>query len=82
MIVKRLINNVLNRCINVFVAFFIFSTVLYLCSQFYQFTLFAMSLNEMEPGMEKKLCPTDCRYNNNVYSFILSFVNLCTSFLE
>uniref|UniRef100_A0A1B6C4U7 Oxysterol-binding protein n=1 Tax=Clastoptera arizonana TaxID=38151 RepID=A0A1B6C4U7_9HEMI len=28
---------------------------------FYQFTSFAMSLNEIEPGMEKKLCPTDCR---------------------
>ncbi|XP_043467114.1 oxysterol-binding protein-related protein 2 isoform X1 [Leptopilina heterotoma] len=28
---------------------------------FYQFTTFAMSLNEMVPGMEKYLCPTDSR---------------------
>jgi hypothetical protein len=30
--------------------------------QYYQFTLFAMSLNEMEEGMRSKLCPTDCRW--------------------
>lgn len=30
-------------------------------SNFYQFTTFAMSLNEMVPGMEKYLCPTDSR---------------------
>ena len=29
--------------------------------QYYQFTLFAMSLNEMEEGMKNRLCPTDCR---------------------
>ncbi|XP_014252702.1 oxysterol-binding protein-related protein 1 isoform X2 [Cimex lectularius] len=36
------------------------------CSEFYQFTLFAMSLNELEPGMEKKLCPTDCRLRPDI----------------
>ncbi|CAB0013385.1 unnamed protein product, partial [Nesidiocoris tenuis] len=35
-------------------------------SEYYQFTLFAMSLNEMEPGMEKKLCPTDCRLRPDI----------------
>jgi hypothetical protein len=29
--------------------------------QYYQFTSFAMSLNEMEEGMRNRLCPTDCR---------------------
>ncbi|BES91879.1 Oxysterol-Hypothetical protein protein [Nesidiocoris tenuis] len=35
-------------------------------ADYYQFTLFAMSLNEMEPGMEKKLCPTDCRLRPDI----------------
>uniref|UniRef100_A0A131Z0W0 Oxysterol-binding protein n=1 Tax=Rhipicephalus appendiculatus TaxID=34631 RepID=A0A131Z0W0_RHIAP len=30
-------------------------------AQYYNFTLFAMALNEMEEGMEKELPPTDCR---------------------
>ncbi|KAL1123280.1 hypothetical protein AAG570_002366 [Ranatra chinensis] len=36
------------------------------CSEYYQFTLFAMSLNEIEPGMEKKLCSTDCRLRPDI----------------
>ena len=35
-------------------------------SQFYQFTTFAMSLNEMEPGMENNLCPTDSRFRPDI----------------
>uniref|UniRef100_A0A146KXB4 Oxysterol-binding protein n=3 Tax=Lygus hesperus TaxID=30085 RepID=A0A146KXB4_LYGHE len=35
-------------------------------AEYYQFTLFAMSLNEMEPGMEKKICPTDCRLRPDI----------------
>ncbi|CAH1400192.1 unnamed protein product [Nezara viridula] len=35
-------------------------------SEFYHFSLFAMSLNELEPGMEKKLCPTDCRLRPDI----------------
>ncbi|XP_065284033.1 oxysterol-binding protein-related protein 1-like [Dermacentor albipictus] len=30
-------------------------------AQYYNFTLFAIALNEMEEGMEKELPPTDCR---------------------
>ncbi|XP_075229853.1 oxysterol-binding protein-related protein 2 isoform X1 [Lycorma delicatula] len=36
------------------------------CADFYQFTLFAMSLNEMEPGMEKRLCSTDSRLRPDI----------------
>lgn len=32
--------------------------------QFYQFTLFAMSLNEMKPG--KAICPTDSRLRPDI----------------
>lgn len=39
-----------------------FVSYLFFFFQFYNFTTFAMSLNELEPGMEKKLCPTDCRF--------------------
>ncbi|XP_073993554.1 oxysterol-binding protein-related protein 1 isoform X3 [Rhodnius prolixus] len=35
-------------------------------SEFYQFTVFAMSLNELEPGMEKRLCSTDCRLRPDI----------------
>ncbi|RZF34644.1 hypothetical protein LSTR_LSTR012726 [Laodelphax striatellus] len=35
-------------------------------SDFYHFTLFAMSLNELEDGMEKRLCPTDCRLRPDI----------------
>uniref|UniRef100_A0A1B6J4L6 Oxysterol-binding protein n=2 Tax=Homalodisca liturata TaxID=320908 RepID=A0A1B6J4L6_9HEMI len=35
-------------------------------SEFYQFTFFAMSLNEIEPGMERRLCPTDCRLRPDI----------------
>ncbi|XP_033208969.1 oxysterol-binding protein-related protein 2 isoform X2 [Belonocnema kinseyi] len=35
-------------------------------ADFYQFTAFAMSLNEMEPGMEKNLCPTDSRLRPDI----------------
>ncbi|XP_021913454.1 oxysterol-binding protein-related protein 1-like [Zootermopsis nevadensis] len=35
-------------------------------SEYYQFTLFAMSLNEMEEGMKSKLCPTDCRFRPDI----------------
>lgn len=44
----------------------------------YNFTHFAMSLNELEPGMEATLAPTDCRFrpdirameNGNISNFI------------
>ncbi|GBP38692.1 Oxysterol-binding protein-related protein 1 [Eumeta japonica] len=35
-------------------------------AQYYQFTEFAMSLNEMERSMESKLCPTDSRLRPDV----------------
>ncbi|XP_071441573.1 oxysterol-binding protein-related protein 1-like isoform X2 [Hetaerina americana] len=35
-------------------------------AEYYQFTLFAMSLNEMEEGMPEKLCPTDCRLRPDI----------------
>lgn len=39
-----------------------------LCSslQMYNFTSFAMTLNELEPGMERLLAPTDCRLRPDV----------------
>lgn len=47
----------------------------------YNFTNFAMSLNELEPGMEAILAPTDCRFrpdirameNGNISKWILDF---------
>nr|XP_023016249.1 oxysterol-binding protein-related protein 2-like [Leptinotarsa decemlineata] len=35
-------------------------------SDYYQFTHFAMSLNELEPGMETNLCPTDSRLRPDI----------------
>ncbi|XP_012676271.1 oxysterol-binding protein-related protein 2 isoform X2 [Clupea harengus] len=35
-------------------------------TQMYNFTNFTMSLNELEPGMEKVLAPTDCRLRPDV----------------
>ncbi|XP_046742470.1 oxysterol-binding protein-related protein 2 [Diprion similis] len=35
-------------------------------AEFYQFTTFAMSLNEIEPGMGKILCPTDSRLRPDI----------------
>lgn len=35
-------------------------------AQYYQFTEFAMSLNELEPGMKGQLCPTDSRLRPDV----------------
>lgn len=32
----------------------------------YNFTNFAMSLNELEPGMEAALAPTDCRFRPDI----------------
>lgn len=32
----------------------------------YNFTNFAMSLNELEPGMEAVLAPTDCRLRPDI----------------
>lgn len=39
-----------------------------LCSllQMYNFTSFAMTLNELEPGMERLLAPTDCRLRPDI----------------
>uniref|UniRef100_T1JB46 Oxysterol-binding protein n=1 Tax=Strigamia maritima TaxID=126957 RepID=T1JB46_STRMM len=34
--------------------------------QYYQFTQFAMTLNEMEHKMVERLCPTDCRYRPDI----------------
>ena len=34
--------------------------------QMYNFTHFAMSLNELEPGMEAILAPTDCRFRPDI----------------
>lgn len=39
---------------------------LFLSSQMYNFTNFAMSLNELEPGMEALLAPTDCRFRPDI----------------
>ncbi|XP_066152873.1 oxysterol-binding protein-related protein 2 [Euwallacea fornicatus] len=36
------------------------------CGDYYQFTTFAMSLNEVETGMEKTLCPTDSRLRPDI----------------
>ncbi|KAF7267101.1 hypothetical protein GWI33_019598 [Rhynchophorus ferrugineus] len=33
---------------------------------YYQFTEFAMSLNELEPGMDQNLCPTDSRLRPDI----------------
>ena len=38
--------------------------ILRICFQFYQFTLFAMSLNEMKPG--NTICPTDSRLRPDI----------------
>ncbi|XP_059473357.1 oxysterol-binding protein-related protein 2 isoform X3 [Neocloeon triangulifer] len=35
-------------------------------SDYFQFTLYAMSLNEMEPAMRERLCPTDCRLRPDI----------------
>ncbi|XP_018577884.1 oxysterol-binding protein-related protein 2 [Anoplophora glabripennis] len=35
-------------------------------SDYYQFTEFAMSLNELEPGMKKTICPTDSRLRPDI----------------
>jgi hypothetical protein len=32
----------------------------------YNFTNFAMSLNELEPGMQDRLAPTDCRLRPDI----------------
>lgn len=32
----------------------------------YNFTSFAMTLNELEPGMERQLPPTDCRLRPDI----------------
>lgn len=32
----------------------------------YNFTSFAMTLNELEPGMERLLAPTDCRLRPDI----------------
>ncbi|XP_034000761.1 oxysterol-binding protein-related protein 2-like isoform X1 [Trematomus bernacchii] len=37
-----------------------------LSTQMYNFTNFAMSLNEMEPGMEGTVAPTDCRFRPDI----------------
>lgn len=34
--------------------------------EFYQFTSFTMSLNELEPGMESRICPTDSRLRPDI----------------
>ena len=34
--------------------------------QMYNFTNFAMSLNELEPGMQDRLAPTDCRLRPDI----------------
>lgn len=34
--------------------------------QMYNFTSFAMTLNELEPGMERLLAPTDCRLRPDI----------------
>uniref|UniRef100_A0A3Q3WV55 Oxysterol-binding protein n=1 Tax=Mola mola TaxID=94237 RepID=A0A3Q3WV55_MOLML len=34
--------------------------------QMYNFTSFAMSLNELQPGMEATLAPTDCRFRPDI----------------
>ncbi|KAL7302309.1 hypothetical protein TKK_0004972 [Trichogramma kaykai] len=36
------------------------------CSDYYQFTTFAMSLNEMEQNMRESMCPTDSRLRPDV----------------
>lgn len=35
-------------------------------AEMYNFTNFAMSLNELEPGMDKVLAPTDCRLRPDI----------------
>ncbi|XP_034028909.1 oxysterol-binding protein-related protein 2-like [Thalassophryne amazonica] len=35
-------------------------------SQMYNFTSFAMTLNELEPGMDRRLAPTDCRLRPDI----------------
>lgn len=42
------------------------SAVLLVSPQMYHFTNFAMALNEMEPGMEAVLAPTDCRFRPDI----------------
>ncbi|KAK4871789.1 hypothetical protein RN001_015913 [Aquatica leii] len=36
------------------------------CGDYYQFTTFAMSLNQIEQSMEKNLCPTDSRLRPDI----------------
>ncbi|KAF4527966.1 hypothetical protein B566_EDAN014958 [Ephemera danica] len=36
------------------------------CSDYFQFTIFAMALNQMEEGMPARLCPTDCRLRPDI----------------
>lgn len=42
------------------------SAVLLISPQMYHFTNFAMALNELEPGMEAVLAPTDCRFRPDI----------------
>lgn len=39
-----------------------------LCPQMYNFTSFTVTLNELQPGMERMLAPTDCRLRPDIRS--------------
>lgn len=49
-----------------FIKLNIIKTIFCSLLQMYNFTSFAMTLNELEPGMERLLAPTDCRLRPDI----------------
>ncbi|XP_034731460.1 oxysterol-binding protein-related protein 2-like [Etheostoma cragini] len=48
-------------------------------AQMYNFTSFAMSLNELEPGMERLLAPTDCRLRPDIRAMEIGDMDLAST---
>ncbi|KAM9343472.1 oxysterol-binding protein-related protein 2-like isoform 2-T2 [Pholidichthys leucotaenia] len=48
-------------------------------AQMYNFTSFAMTLNELEPGMERLIAPTDCRLRPDIRAMENGDIDLASS---
>uniref|UniRef100_A0A8C9ZEI3 Oxysterol-binding protein n=1 Tax=Sander lucioperca TaxID=283035 RepID=A0A8C9ZEI3_SANLU len=48
-------------------------------TQMYNFTSFAMTLNELEPGMERLLAPTDCRLRPDIRAMEIGDIDLSST---
>ncbi|KAF1390129.1 hypothetical protein PFLUV_G00054900 [Perca fluviatilis] len=48
-------------------------------AQMYNFTSFAMTLNELEPGMERLLAPTDCRLRPDIRAMEIGDMDLSST---